>query len=315
MIRTFAVAVDGGGIVHDPASGLTHRATTPDPPGRQALRESDVTAAPLVPTRDLRRAGPVSLCWSPLVRCNLACLHCLDDTAVPELGRPERQRVAGVLAAADVLGVDISGGEPLLLRELPDLARRIAAGGRAAVSVTTNGWHLARRTGELLGAVDAVRVSFDGPDGTRHDRWRGDGSFTRAAAGVREAVGVGLPVQLQTVLMESTRRDAQEIVDLAVTLGASGVTFLQMLPIGAGAVLAPAEALPDPAAQDSIADLDVPAGFRLRLRLRDSDATGFTIVRADGRVWRNTAGAASIASLHPLREPADLALTGVGGAS
>lgn len=218
----------------------------------------------------------------------------------------------GLLAGRNVLvtaptSSGISGGEPLLLRDLPDLARRVAAGGGTAVSVTTNGWHLARRAGEIAGAVDAVRVSFDGPDQTRHDRLRGDGSFRRAAGGVREAVRVGLPVQLQTVLMSTTRTHAQAVVDLAVALGAGGVTFLQMLPIGAGTALAAEQSLPDEVAQDAVAALDTPTGFRLRLRLRDADAAGFTVVRADGWVWRNDAGAAGIARLHPLREPADLA--------
>jgi sulfatase maturation enzyme AslB (radical SAM superfamily) len=315
MIRTFAVSAEAGGIVHDPASGLTYSLPDRGAVGRQTLDESVVGTAPVLHPRALDRSVPVSLCWSPLVRCNLSCPHCLDDTTVHELGRPDRERVADVLAAADVLGVDISGGEPLLLRELPALARRIAAGGKAAVSVTTNGWHLARRAEELRGAVDAVRVSLDGPDAARHDRWRGDGSFARAADGVREAVAAGLPVQIQTVLMAATRTYAQDMVDLAVKLGAGGVTFLQMLSIGAGADLAKSQALPDPVANDTIAPLDTPPGFRLRLRLRDADASGFTVIRADGRVWRNTTGVASIATLHPLQHTSDLGQPIAGVAS
>src|SRR5262249_52425714 len=190
--------------------------------------EQDVLTGPVIASHDLGRTMPVSVCWSPIVRCNLACPHCLDDTTVTEAGAASRRRAAEVLSRADVLGVDISGGEPLLLRELPDLARLIAAGGRSAVSMTTNGWHLARRAGELLGALDAVRVSFDGPTAAEHDRLRGPGSFDRACDGVRTAVAATLPVQLQTVVMAVTARNAQAIVDLAVDLSAGGVTFLQM---------------------------------------------------------------------------------------
>jgi hypothetical protein len=43
----------------------------------------------------------------------------MDDTSVPEAGADSRAAIAGVLAASGLLGVDISGGEPLLLRDLP----------------------------------------------------------------------------------------------------------------------------------------------------------------------------------------------------
>jgi len=315
MIRTFALTEDAGGYLYDPATGLTHRAViTPLVTGRVALPESDALAGPALATADLSRNVPASLCWSPIVRCNLACPHCLDDTTVIEAGTSERRRIAGLLGQAGVLGVDISGGEPLLLRELPDMALDVMATGRTAVSVTTNGWHLARRVSELVGAIDAVRVSFDGADRHNHDRLRGPGSFSRAAEGVQAAVAAGLPVQIQTVLMRATVPQAQAMVDLAAGLGAGGITFLQMLPIGTGTAIAAETALDDNTAEQIVGALDVPDGFRLRLRTR-GQAGGFTVVRADGWVWRNNADATGIGGLHRLQHPGDLALAGVDGSA
>ncbi|BCY11049.1 radical SAM protein [Actinoplanes sp. L3-i22] len=303
MIRVFAASPDLGGILHDPATGLNHhlplRLTSQPPTGRLVLDDGE-----LGPPISVSRAMPVSLCWSPLVRCNLACAHCLDDTSVHETDQLERHRVAGVLAGSGVLGVDISGGEPLLLRELPDLGRRVAGGGRTAASVTTNGWHLERRASELVDAFDAVRVSFDGATGETHDYHRSAGSFRRATAGVRAAVAAGLPVQLQMVLMRSNRAEAAAMVDLAVRLGAGGVTFLQMLPIGAGATVT-GQMLTDDEATELVGALAVPAGFRLRLRTR-AGAGGFTVIRADARVWRNDPHGTQIAGTKPLTEAADL---------
>ncbi|MGH3737677.1 MAG: radical SAM protein [Micromonosporaceae bacterium] len=310
MKRTYAT---DGWLAHDPATGLTHRAPIPLPVGRTRLEQSDVNGWPAVDPGGLDRAMPVSLCWSPIVRCNLACPHCLDDVSVPEMPSADRGRIAGILADAGVLGVDISGGEPLLLRDLPALARRIASGGRAAVSVTTNGWHLTRRVDELAAALDAIRVSLDGPDGDTHDRIRGAGSFARAKDSVRAAVAAGLPVQIQTVLMAGNRPHAQRMIDLADRLGAGAVTFLQMLPIGAGAGM-PAEMLTDPAASGLLNALDVPPGMRVRVRTRAS-AGGFTVVRADGRVWRNDEAARGIDGLRPLTAARDLALTARDGSA
>lgn len=329
-VRVFGVAADipgpaggpdGGVLAHDPATGLTHRAQqqTEPTPGRLLLLDSAVTRWPVVHPSRLRRTQPVSVCWSPIVRCNLSCPHCLDDKAVPEAGASERIRTAGILASAGVLGVDISGGEPLLLRDLPQLAARLAAGG-VAVSVTTNGWHLDRRVAELADVLDAVRVSLDGPDRLRHDALRGPGSYDRAVRGIRAAVQAGVPVQVQTVLMTTTAAAAQEFLDLAGRLGAGGVTFLQMLPIGEAASSAGRSAAGHPAPLDDedaaalVAQLRRPAGLRVRLRTRAA-AAGFTVVRADTRVWRNTAGALAISRLRPLRSAADLALTGPDGSA
>lgn len=310
MIRTYAAE---GTLVHDPAAGLTHRAPEPLSQGRVWLDDAEVNDWPMVAPADLNRTVPVSLCWSPIVRCNLHCPQCLDDTSVAELDATDRRRIAAVLSDTGVLGVDISGGEPLLLRDLPALARRVGAGGRTAVSVTTNGWHLARRAGELAEAVDAIRVSLDGPDEVSHDRIRGAGSFIRAQGGIRAAVGAGIPLQIQTVLMVSNRTVAQHMVDLAAALGVGGITFLQMLPIGAGRQMRN-EMLTDQIVLQLFDQLQVPVDLRVRLRTRDA-AGGFTVVRADGRVWRNDEKALHIGSLRPLLGAADLALTARDGSA
>lgn len=302
MIRTFAVSSDG--LLYDPASGVK-RPVEGLPVGRYELDDTDLPVLPrTAPANPWHKAAPTSLCWSPLVRCNLSCPHCLDDTSVPEAGADQRARIAGILARAGLAGVDITGGEPLLLRDLPALARRVTASGRTAVAVTTNGWHLQRRARELVGTVDAVRVSLDGADAESNDRLRGSGSFERALAGIAAARALNLPVQLQMVLMASNCFRAQDMVDLAARLGARGVSFLQFIPYGAGAQIAQREALTDEQAFAIVERLDVPASLRVRVRSRES-ADKFTVVRADGRVWRSVRGL-SICSLRPLNAPDDL---------
>jgi len=219
-----------------------------------------------------------------------------------------------VLAESPVLGVDISGGEPLLLRDLPELVDVLLAGG-CAVSVTTNGTHLARHAETLAARVDALRVSLDGPDPVQHDRWRGAGSFERSMAGVRPAVASGIPTQIQTVLLRSTATtSARPMVELAAALGVHGVTFLQMLPIGEGIALADAEQLSDDEARHILAEAGIAPGVAVRLRTRQA-AGGFTVIRADGQVWRNQPGAHRITPLRPLLGVADLALTGRDGSA
>ncbi|WIN00066.1 hypothetical protein ACTOB_003746 [Actinoplanes oblitus] len=94
------------------------------------------------------------------------------------------------------------------------------------------------------------------------------------------------------------------MVDLAVRLGAGGVTSLQMLPIGAGAGVT-GQMFTDDETTELVDALAVPAGFRLRLRTR-AGAGGFTVIRADARVWRNDPHGTQIAGTTPLTEAADL---------
>ncbi len=144
-------------------------------------------------------------------------------------------------------------------------------------------------------------------DEASHDRWRGDGSFRRALEGIRACARLGIPVQVQTVLMASTRRHAHAMVRLASSAGARGLTFLQMLPIGDGAALRDEQALADAEARSLVASLLAPADLRIRLREREP-ASGFTVVRADGMVWRNRPGAESIRPVRRLLGAGDLAL-------
>jgi sulfatase maturation enzyme AslB (radical SAM superfamily) len=314
MQRTFRVARHHTQIlVHDPCTGVTRVSPRPLPDGRQLLDDRDTRAWPLIHPAVLGRDMPISVCWSPLTRCNLACPHCLDDTSVPQLDAAGRAAAGQIIGGSGVLGVDISGGEPLLLRDLPQLAGSLASAG-CAVSITTNGWHLARRAAGLAGNADAIRVSLDGPDPARHDAVRGAGSFGLALDGIAACRTAGLPVQIQTVLMASTARHAQAMTSLAASTGATGITFLQLLPIGAAARMPVREMLGDHAAAELIAGLTAPPGLDIRLRTRDA-AAGFTVIRADGRAWRNGPATTSITPGQPLTRPGDLTLTGPDGSA
>lgn len=313
--RSIAIWQLGAGVAgaYDPCNGRTlllEGVTLPS--GRHRLAETLLSSAPTIHPAALARRWPVSICWSPLVRCNLSCPHCLDDKSLSPAGGAARVEIARALAASQIMGVDVSGGEPLLLPELPMLLRTLRGGG-LAVSVTTNGWRLAQRSKELVAHLDAVRISFDGASAASHDRWRGKGSFRRALAGLDAVVAAGIPVQIQFTLMRDTAGELDALATLAAEHGAHGITVLQMLPIGEGAALADEQMLSDEQAAELVDELRTHQ-LPLRLRLR-SEAEGFTVVRADGRVWHNGTGAQSIHPRGRLRCAADLLLDGIDGSA
>ncbi len=137
--------------------------------------------------------------------CNLACPFCLEGSH-PGSRRLDLIKLADVepyLAEAAALGVErisFTGGEPLVVRELPAiLAAALAV---APVLVLSNGSKpLLRRLHELaplLGAPQPLsfRISIDYADAARHDAGRGQGSFAYCLESLRLLLALGFKVSV-----------------------------------------------------------------------------------------------------------------------
>jgi cyclic pyranopterin phosphate synthase len=114
-----------------------------------------------------RRIGDVRL--SVTDRCNFRCQYCMPAEGLPWLERAdvlsfeEIARVVGVLASMGVGDVRLTGGEPLVRRELPRLVGMLrGVDGVREIALTTNGYLLDRDAAALVGAgVDRFNVSID----------------------------------------------------------------------------------------------------------------------------------------------------------
>jgi GTP 3',8-cyclase len=102
-------------------------------------------------------------------RCNFRCQYCMPAEGLPWLDRAdllsyeEIARLVGILASMGVHDVRLTGGEPLARRELWRLVELLAADEHVHdLSLTTNGYLLARQVGQLVGAgLRRVNVSLD----------------------------------------------------------------------------------------------------------------------------------------------------------
>src|SRR4051812_27321844 len=111
-------------------------------------------------------------------RCNLRCLYCMPEAEYVWLPRAdlltfeEIDRLVAVFAGAGVARVRLTGGEPLLRRDLPRLVARLAARPALAErSMTTNGVHLAASAAALREAgLDRLTVSLDTLQPARFER-------------------------------------------------------------------------------------------------------------------------------------------------
>jgi len=172
-------------------------------------------------------------------RCNLRCAYCMPEDPVwfPRermLSFEEIRRLVGILAAAGVRKVRLTGGEPLVRRDLPHLVRMLAGiPGIEDLSLTTNGVLLARHAPALAAAgLRRVNVSLDTLRPDRFARLTGRARLPEVLAGLDAAAEAGLgPIKLNAVLLRGENDDeAEALVELGRERGFE-VRFIEVMPL------------------------------------------------------------------------------------
>lgn len=151
-------------------------------------------------------------------RCNLRCAYCMpaDPVWFPRdtlLSYEELARVAAILVGAGVRKLRITGGEPLVRRDLDRLVRLLAAiDGVEDLSLTTNALLLDRQAPALAAAgLRRINVSLDTLDAERYLALTRRDALDRALAGIAAAARAGLaPIKVNTVLIRGVNDDEVE---------------------------------------------------------------------------------------------------------
>jgi MoaA/NifB/PqqE/SkfB family radical SAM enzyme/SAM-dependent methyltransferase len=159
--------------------------------------------------------------------CNLACGHCLVSSGpggLPGLPASVLRRAIDEAVALGARRFYITGGEPFLRPDLPELVRRIAVEGGFELIILTNATLFAGRLREVLRGLprDRVRfqVSIDGARPGTNDPIRGAGSFHRSLAGLDLLADLGFEVSLTTVVTEANLAELPLLTALARRHGA-----------------------------------------------------------------------------------------------
>jgi heme d1 biosynthesis radical SAM protein NirJ len=168
--------------------------------------------------RRARPPGPVVI-WNLIRRCNLNCIHCYSlsaDTDFPgELSTEEVYAVMGDLRAFGVPVLILSGGEPLLRRDILDISARAKAMG-LYVGLSSNGALVDAAMADRIAAVgyDYVGISLDGI-GAVHDRFRRQqGAYAASLAGIRLLRERGIKVGLRFTVTERNVESLPQMLDL-----------------------------------------------------------------------------------------------------
>ncbi len=211
------------------------------------------------PLRDLR--------VSVTDRCNMRCSYCMPAEVfgpsyafLPRaeiLSFEEITRVVQIMAKLGVRKVRLTGGEPLLRRELPTLVRMLAGlGSIDDLALTTNGLLLTTLSGALRDAgLQRVTVSLDALD---DDLFRALGGTRRPVsdvlAGLAAARQAGLAVKINCVVQRG--RNETEVLPLARWCRAEGHTlrFIEFMDVGNHNAWDPARVVPSARWRDLLDD-------------------------------------------------------------
>lgn len=188
------------------------------------------------PLRDLR--------ISVTDRCNLRCTYCMpaevfgpDYAFLPRqdlLSFEEIERLARVFVGLGVRKLRITGGEPTLRRDLPDLiARLVQIEGVTDVAMTTNGLLLPRLAPELRAAgLHRVTVSIDSLDPEIFGRMNGLNVHPQKVLdGVEAALQAGLKVKINTVVQRGVNDGGLRDFWLALR-DLAPVRFIEFMDVG-----------------------------------------------------------------------------------
>jgi cyclic pyranopterin phosphate synthase len=174
-------------------------------------------------------------------RCDLRCVYCMAEemTFLPKaelLTLEELERVSAAFIRLGVRKIRLTGGEPLVRRDVMRLVRGLGARighGLDELTVTTNGSQLARFAGDLAAAgVRRINVSLDTLDPatfTAITRW---GKIEKTLDGIFAARAAGLAIKINAVALKGVNED--ELDRMVAWCGEHGfdLCLIETMPMG-----------------------------------------------------------------------------------
>ncbi len=180
--------------------------------------------------------------WNVTRRCNLKCVHCYahakDISFENELSTEDGKKLLDDLSGFKVPVVLFSGGEPLVRKDLPELAEYAVKKGMRAV-ISTNGTMITPNMARILKEIGLsyVGISLDGMEQI-NDRFRGvKGAFKAAVNGIRNCQDAGIKVGLRFTINKFNVDEIPSIFDLLEEMDIPRVCFYHLVYAGRGSNL------------------------------------------------------------------------------
>ena len=202
--------------------------------------------------RDAQGRHITNLRVSVTDRCNFRCIYCMPEemTWIPRgeiLTFEEIQRVLGIVSRLGIDKVRLTGGEPTLRSDLPDLIRMIhAVEGIRDVGLTTNGFRLSTLARPLYDAgLRRLNISLDTLQRHKFHQMARRDAFEQVMEGLWEAGRLGFhPIKLNAVTMRGyTEDEALDFAELARERDFQ-IRFIEFMPLDADGIWGPESFVP-----------------------------------------------------------------------
>jgi heme b synthase len=181
---------------------------------------------------------PRIVAWEVTRSCNLNCVHCRASSRFgpydQELDTGEALEVLDQIREAGTPIIILTGGEPLLRKDIFELARYGTDRGLRMV-MGSNGTLITARVARSIeeSGIKRVSISLDGATGESHDAFRKvRGAYDRAMKGISNLKDQGLEFQINTTITRRNLPELKEILDLAVRIGAIAHHIFLLVPTG-----------------------------------------------------------------------------------
>ncbi|MBI4698786.1 MAG: GeoRSP system radical SAM/SPASM protein [Nitrospirae bacterium] len=164
-------------------------------------------------------AAPLTINWAVTNKCNFKCGHCYSradpfDELDPDVLHTCIERVA----RSGILSVNFGGGEPLLRKDLMDLAAHASQEG-LRVSMNSNGYLIDTDNARELkkNGFSKIGISIDSHKPEVHDSFRGvRGSHERAVKAIYYLNEAGIETSISSVICKINHNDIDPLTDFAV---------------------------------------------------------------------------------------------------
>ena len=180
--------------------------------------------------------------WNVTRRCNLKCVHCYahakDMDYNNEMSTQQGKELIDDLAQFGAPVILFSGGEPLVRKDLPELAEYAVQKGMRAV-ISTNGTLIGSKTARILKDIGLsyVGISLDGMQEI-NDRFRGiKGAFQSALQGIKNCQDAGIKVGLRFTINKFNVNEIPHIFNLIEEMDIPRVCFYHLVYAGRGTEL------------------------------------------------------------------------------
>ncbi len=184
---------------------------------------------------------PKWIAWEITRRCNLKCVHCRSSSTLeadthPDFPFSEATRILDDIASYASPVVVLSGGEPLLRKDVFDIAK-YGTGKGLRMCLATNGTLVTQKTCDQIkeSGIKMVSLSLDGAKAETHDNFRNQqGAFAGTMNAIRLFNDNGIPFLVNSSFTIRNREEIPQIYKLVKSLGASAWYMFMIVPTGRG---------------------------------------------------------------------------------